>query len=79
MPSSPESLLSPPRAEPARELLRDKDDTAAEERILSRESERFDECGDPGTWSGEELDMFDFLEPADRERLLAALRRSSRR
>lgn len=80
MPSSPESGPSPPRAEPAGELPMDRDDTAAEERMLSRESERLDEFGDaPGTSSGEELDIVDFLEAADRERLLAALRRSSRR
>ncbi|GME22088.1 protein-tyrosine phosphatase [Neofusicoccum parvum] len=78
-PPSPELLSSPPLADPARELPMDKDDTAAEERMLSRESERLDEFGEPGTSSGEELDMVDPLEAADLERLLAALRRSSRR
>lgn len=62
----------------------DKDETAAEERMLSRESERFDAEGEAGTSSGEELDILlddAFLDRADRERLLvlAALRRSSRR
>lgn len=57
----------------------DKDDTAAEERILSREMERLEEAGEPGTSSGEEVDMAERLESWERERLLAALRRSSRR
>lgn len=62
MPSSVELLSPPPRADPAGELPMDKDDTAAEERILSREMERLEEAGEPGTSSGEEVDMAERLE-----------------
>lgn len=60
--SSVELLPSPLRADPAGELPMDKADTAAEERMLSREAERLEEAGEAGTSRGEEVDMVERLE-----------------
>lgn len=55
------------------------DDAAADEGILSWERDLFEEAGDDGTWSGGGVVMSSLFTAMKLRRLLAALRRSSRK